>query len=310
MLKYDNYFIPKTLKEYAKTCNSIGNYRIVAGCTDTMPWAREGRAGDVYFKNIIDVSKIKELNYMKIAKKNIGLGAATSFQEIFLDKKIRKNLKILPQISVWFADDQIREQATLGGNIVNASPAADSTPALLSLNAKVIIGVIKGDKIKKKILTLKEFVRGRNKVALGKKDLVIGFDMDNLNNYQACFEKVGHRRSLVISTVCVACVLKVKNNKFEDIRISVSGVCEIPQRLLKVEKFLIGKQVSHKNIFEASLIELNVINSRTRKDYRKQVLQNFIVRSILKSLEKNTSKNLNLNFIKDNLEKEYLHVRN
>ena len=133
-------------------CNSIGNYRIVAGCTDTMPWAREGRAGDVYFKNIIDVSKIKELNYMKFAKKNIGLGAATSFQDIFLDKKIRKNLKILPQISVWFADDQIREQATLGGNIVNASPAADSTPALLSLNAKVIIGVIKGDKIIKKTL--------------------------------------------------------------------------------------------------------------------------------------------------------------
>ena len=61
------------------------------------------------------------------------------------------------------------EQATLGGNIVNASPAADSTPALLSLNAKVIIGVIKGDKIIKKTLTLKEFVRGRNKVALGKK---------------------------------------------------------------------------------------------------------------------------------------------
>ena len=74
------------------------------------------------------------------------------FQDIFLDKKIRKNLKILPQISVWFADDQIREQATLGGNIVNASPAADSTPALLSLNAKVIIGVIKGDKIIKKHL--------------------------------------------------------------------------------------------------------------------------------------------------------------
>ena len=69
MLKYDNYYIPKTLKEYAKMCNGIGNYRIVAGCTDTMPWAREGRAGDVYFKNIIDVSKIKELNYMKFAKK-------------------------------------------------------------------------------------------------------------------------------------------------------------------------------------------------------------------------------------------------
>jgi xanthine dehydrogenase FAD-binding subunit len=68
MLKYDNYYIPKTLKEYAKMCNGIGNYRIVAGCTDTMPWAREGRAGDVYFKNIIDVSKIKELNYMKFAK--------------------------------------------------------------------------------------------------------------------------------------------------------------------------------------------------------------------------------------------------
>ena len=70
---------------------------------------------------------------------------------------------------------------------------------------------------------MKEFVRGRNKVALGKKDLVIGFDMDNLNDYQACFEKVGHRRSFSnFNRVCSLC-FKSKNNKFEDIRISVSG---------------------------------------------------------------------------------------
>ena len=89
--------------------------------------------------------------------KKIILGAATNYQKLFLDKKIRKSLKVLPQVSVWFADDQIRELATLGGNIVNASPAGDGMPALLTLNTKVTVAKFKNKKIVKEKMPLEKF---------------------------------------------------------------------------------------------------------------------------------------------------------
>lgn len=287
MLRYDNYFIPKTLKEYFELTSKVKNCRIVAGCTDILPWAREGRGGEVFLKNVVDVSRIKELNTFNFGNKKIILGAATNYQKLFLDKKIRKSLKVLPQVSVWFADDQIRELATLGGNIVNASPAGDGMPALLTLNTKVTVAKFKNKKIVKEKMPLEKFVKGRNKVALKNNDLLVDFEIENTEGYGACFEKVGHRRSLVISTVCVSSLVKINNNKFQDVRIAVGGVCEVPTRLFKTEKFLNGKLIDENNIYAASKLDLDVIKSRSRRDYRREVLQNFIIRSILKSLGKN-----------------------
>ena len=287
MLRYDNYFIPKTLKEYFELTSKVKDCRIVAGCTDILPWAREGRGGEVFLKNVVDVSRIKELNVFNFGTKKILLGAATNYQKLFLDKKIRKSLKVLPQVSVWFADDQIRELATLGGNIVNASPAGDGMPALLTLNTNVTIAKFKNKKIIKEKMPLEKFVRGRNKVALKNNDILVNFEVENTDGYGACFEKVGHRRSLVISTVCVSSLVKLNNNKFKDIRVAVGGVCEVPTRLSKTEKFLNGKSIDENNIYAASTLDLNVIKSRSRREYRKEVLQNFIIRSILKSLGKN-----------------------
>ncbi len=309
MLRYDNYFIPKTLKEYFDLTSKIKDCRIVAGCTDILPWAREGRGGDVFLKNVVDVSRIKELNVFKFGSKKVLLGAAINYQKLFLDKKIRKSLKVLPQVSVWFADDQIRELATIGGNIVNASPAGDGMPAFLTLNTKVTVASLKNKKIIKQKMPLEKFVKGRNKVALKNNDLLVDLEVENTDGYGACFEKVGHRRSLVISTVCVSSLVKLNKNKFQDVRIAVGGVCEVPTRLTKTEKFLKGKSIDENNIYAASMLDLDVIQSRSRREYRKEVLQNFIIRSILKSLGKNNVEEVIQKFDnKVELEMESVHA--
>lgn len=286
MLRYDNYFIPKSLAEYFDLLLEVKNYRIVAGCTDILPWAREGRAGDVHIENIIDITNIKELDLFDIQKDKITISATTTFQKLFTDSQIRKDIKILPQVSVWFADDQIREQATIGGNLVNASPAGDGAPAFLTLNANAIINGRKDKQIYERKVPLDKFILGRNKVDLQGNEILTAIEMDNTSGYGASFEKVGHRRSLVISTVCVSCVAKTdaSGKIFEDIRIAVAGVREVPCRLSKTESFLKGKNINEDNILAASMLELDVINSRSRKEYRKEVLQNFIIRAIIKSV--------------------------
>lgn len=310
MLRYDKYFIPKDLNEYFNLTEDIKDYRIVAGCTDTLPWAREGRAGDIYFKNIIDVSKIDDLNKFIIKKDKVILGSAITFQKLFLDNDIRQNIKILPQVAVWFADDQIREQATIGGNIVNASPAADGTPAFLTLNCNVnIVGRNNKENYQRNI-KLEKFILGRNKVDLKNNEIISHFELDNIIDYCCSFEKVGHRRSLVISTVCVSCIIKIADDKktFSDVRLAVGGVSEIPKRLLNTENFLIGKLINEENITKASIIDLDVINSRSRLEYRKEVLKNFIIRSIINSLKKSKislNDNIINNFYLDKKESIY-----
>src|SRR5215475_7388593 len=144
-------------------------YRIVAGATDTLPWARQGRAGDVHIPVLIDVTKIPELREKSVGDKRIRLGAATPIQRFLDDRDLARALPAMPRCAVWFADDQIRAQATVGGNIVNASPAADATPCLIVHDAVVELVSARG----KRTMPLQEFVTGPNKTELADGELLV-----------------------------------------------------------------------------------------------------------------------------------------
>src|SRR5262245_44357987 len=136
MLTCDEYLTPSSLDEaFSAIEQNFSRYRIIAGATDTYPWAREGRAGDVDIPVLIDVTKIPELSEREITDRHVRLGAATPIQRFLDDPALARALPCMPRCAVWFADDQIRAQATIGGNIVNASPAADGTPCLVAHGA-------------------------------------------------------------------------------------------------------------------------------------------------------------------------------
>src|ERR1700741_5047626 len=138
MLTCDEYLTPRTLDEaFAAIEANPGRHRIVAGATDTYPWAREGRAGDVEIPVLIDVAKVPELRERRVEGARVRLGAATTIQRFLDGAALAQALPAMPLCAVWFADDQIRESATIGGNVVNASPAADGTPPLIAHEARV-----------------------------------------------------------------------------------------------------------------------------------------------------------------------------
>jgi xanthine dehydrogenase FAD-binding subunit len=148
MLTCDDYLTPGSLEEaFGMMASNRGRYRIIAGGTDTLPWAREGRAGDVHVRALIDVTKITELRELSVGDKHVRLGAATPIQRFLDNSALARVLPAMPRCAVWFADDQIRAQATIGGNIVNASPAADATPCLIAHEAEVELAKSAGGKI-------------------------------------------------------------------------------------------------------------------------------------------------------------------
>jgi carbon-monoxide dehydrogenase medium subunit/xanthine dehydrogenase FAD-binding subunit len=279
MLTCDEYISPTSLAEaFAAMKANHGRYRIVAGATDTLPWAREGRAGDVHIPALIDVARIPELCEISVGDKRVRLGAATPIQRFLDDPALGHALPAMPRCAVWFADDQIRAQATVGGNIVNASPAADATPCLIAHDAVVELASGRG----KRTMPLKDFVTGPNKTALADGELLTAIECDALPAHGGSFEKVGHRRSLVISLVCLAALIKLNRDgsKVEDARLAIAGIGPKPLRLTDVEDFLHGP-LSAERLDAAADMPVSLVASRTRQEYRRDVVRGFMLRGMI-----------------------------
>jgi xanthine dehydrogenase FAD-binding subunit len=280
MLTCDDYIVPNSLAEaFAAMAERRGRYRIVAGCTDTFPWAREGRAGDVHIPALIDVCKIPELNECRVEETRVRLGAATPIQRFLDDARLARALPCMPRCAVWFADDQIRAQATIGGNIVNASPAADGTPCLIAHEAEVELVSARG----KRTMPLKEFVTGRNSTELEEGELLTAIACDALPGYGGSFEKVGHRRSLVISLVCLSTLVKLdrQGRTIEDVRLAIAGICPVPLRLTEEESLLRGAALNAALLEKAAEMPAALVASRTRQDYRRDVVRGFMARGLI-----------------------------
>jgi xanthine dehydrogenase FAD-binding subunit len=287
MLICEEYLTPASLEEaFDAMARNRGQYRLVAGATDTLPWAREGRAGDVEIPAIIDVSRIPELLERRVEGRRVRLGAATPFQRFLDDPELARALPAMPRCAVWFADDQIRQSATIGGNIVNASPAADGTPPLIAHEASVELASRREGKIVRRTLSLEDFVVGPGKTALEEGELLLAIACDALPGYGGSFEKVGHRRSLVISLVCLATLVKLDNagRTFEDVRLAIGGIGPLPRRLGDVEAFLRGGPVSAERLLQAVEMPVALVASRTRQAYRREVVRGFVARGLIEAV--------------------------
>lgn len=261
--------------------------RVVAGATDLLPWAREGRAGDVHLPSMVDLSRVAELGGYQLEGNKLRLGANVVYQQFLTDKTLQEHLPSMPFCAVWFADDQIREQATLVGNLVNASPAADGTPPMLLHDATLEIAALSNGSVATRSITLKDFIQGPGKTDLQPNEIVTAVTVDSLRGYGGSFQKVGQRRSLVISVVCAAASIKLDPTSqiVEDLRLSIGGVGPVPIRLHDVEDHLRGKVITLESLKGISSLPMERVASRTRQAYRRTVVQGFVEAAVLEAIE-------------------------
>jgi xanthine dehydrogenase FAD-binding subunit len=283
MLTCDTYLLPTTLDEAFDILGEHrGSCRVVAGSTDILPWAREGRAGDVHIPVLVDITRIPEMTARRHDGDRLRLGAATPFQRFLDDPVLIEALPEMRRCAVWFADDQIRESATIGGNLVNASPAADGTPPLLAHDGVVELAARRDGAIRRRTVPLSEFVVGPGKTVLEEDELLVSIVCDALPGWGGAFEKVGHRRSLVISVVCLAVLVRPDETgtRFAEARVAIGGIGPVPERLGRIEAFLAGKEMTADVIAEASLMPVEHVRSRSRVAYRREVVRGFMARGL------------------------------
>jgi carbon-monoxide dehydrogenase medium subunit len=264
------YIFPKTKEEILKILKQEKSEAcIVAGCSNVLPYIKDKIISP---KLLLDISGIEELNYIKKNESNLCIGATTTISDLISSKIIREECNVLYQVAEQFADPTVRNRATIGGNLADASPAADTAPLLLALDAVLEVESMEG----KREIFLKDFFIGPRETVLHDDEMIISikFKNDPINK-QGCFIKLGLRQAMAIAVVTIAMILEIEKNKVKDIRIAMGSIAPIPLRLFKTEEFLKNKEVNNDLIEEAKnkvYDEVNPISDiRASKEYRRYV---------------------------------------
>ncbi|MGI9373639.1 MAG: FAD binding domain-containing protein [Hyphomicrobiales bacterium] len=296
MLSYDQYLMPESLTEALEIlADAPEGSQLIAGATDLLPWAREGRAGDVHLPALIDVTHVSELAGYQVADGFVRIGATLPYQAFLEDPVLREHLPCMPFCAVWFADDQIRQQATLVGNVINASPASDGTPPVLAMDGVVEIARLVDSKAVRREVNVSAFLTGPGKTVLEAGEIVTAITCSSMKGYGGSFEKVGQRRSLVISAVCVAGLVRASaaGTHFEDVRLALGGVAPVPIRLTEIETALKGEAINLEQIRRICAQTGDLVASRTRRAYRREVVRGFVEAAIVDAL---ADSGINMNF--------------
>ncbi|MDO6585811.1 FAD binding domain-containing protein [Salipiger sp. 1_MG-2023] len=287
MLTYDAYHRPTSLPEALRLWRDAPEgSRLVSGATDLLPAARDGRLGDVHLPALIDLTGVTELRGYDFANGHVALGAGTVYQDFLTDPVLRRALPCMPYVSIWFADDQIRETATLAGNLVNASPVADGTPPVVALNGLVELSKLDGDAITSRRVAVRDFITGPGRTVIAPGEIMTRVFLDTCYGYGGAFQKVGQRRSLVISVACCAALVKLDESGrvFEDVRLALGGVGPGPIRLDDSERMLRGEPLSEELMQAAAGLAAEKVASRSRRDYRRDVVVSFVRAALSEAL--------------------------
>jgi carbon-monoxide dehydrogenase medium subunit len=280
------YYSPRTLEEALEFLEKVkSSYRVLAGGTDLL---LEMKHKLRYPANtIVDISKLNELRYVKEKDGFIAIGSLTRIEDLKNSEIIRKRLPILAEIAAEFGTWQIRNMATIGGNVCNGSSSADYSLALLILDAELHFLSLKGERRVKSEL----FINDGNE-AIKPGELLIEITIPKLQSKAGTsFLKYEGRRVSSIPILNVACMLELEDTFIKDVRIALGGVEQLPRRLKPVEEKL--KELDVRDIDKVDRVLQTIpllINPRSgvvaSAEYRRAMSYVFVKRALLQALER------------------------
>ncbi|HEX5885343.1 MAG TPA: xanthine dehydrogenase family protein subunit M [Pyrinomonadaceae bacterium] len=251
-----------------------GVWKPFAGGTDLMVLLEAGRLAH---RNYINIWGLNELRGIEATDTHVTLGALTTYTEVQTNPILRREFPMLCQAASETGGLAIQNRGTLGGNIVNASPAADSPPALLAYDAEIELVSNRGSRW----LPYQGFHTGYKQMHIDPDELLARIRLPrNTAGLTHYYRKVGTRKAQAISKVCFAAVGKTGQGKLMETRIVVGSVAPIVVRCVQTEAALRGQRPDEETIAAAcaSLVrEISPIDDiRSTAKYRLQVAKNLL----------------------------------
>jgi len=273
MYDIDNYYNATTLNEALSLMKEHPDAKVIAGGSDVLIKIREGKMAGC---ELIGIRDIKELSKISMnVNGDILIGAMTTFSHVSNHELVKKHISVLGKAVDQVGGPQVRNVGTIGGNVCNGAVSADSAPTLFSLNAKLRLISLEGERI----VPITEFYLGPGRVDLRAGELLahIIVPQESYHGYAGHYIKYSMRKAMDIATLGCSIVCKVNADlkQLEDVRITFGVAAPTPLRCYQTEAKLKGKPLNDDiyQIIEASVREeINPRDSwRASKAFRLQV---------------------------------------
>jgi CO/xanthine dehydrogenase FAD-binding subunit len=254
--------------------DSPDRYTPIAGGTELMVALGAGRLQP---RKLISLWNLAELRFIQVMPDAVIIGAGATFTDLRRHPTIARELSLLSQAASWTGSIANQNRGTLGGNIVNASPAADSPPALLAYDATLQLISTRGIRT----MPYRDFHLAYKKTALAPDELLHSIVVSrNWKSYKSYIRKVGTRNAQAISKVALAAVARTNNGIIEDIRIGAASLRETPARLTATEQSLLNQPITPETIAAARAAILSetlpIDDIRSTAKYRAAVAANLL----------------------------------
>ncbi len=269
------YFRPLTIKKALLIRKEYPKAIIINGASEV---ALRQTKNNEKFKEILDLSGLDELKQIRFEKSYYRIGAGVSIEK-FKNAFITE-IPVINEALKNFGALQLRNLATLGGNIAAASPIGDTIPLLIALNAKLLLQ----NSDTERLINISDFIKSYRKTNIAKDEIIREILIPKPNkNIKYRFYKISKRKGLDISTVSACFGLKLDEaNIIEEIVLVFGGMAEIVKNAKKTEEFLIGKNWNTDNIKKAGEIlydEFNPItDARSEAETRRIVIKNLLIK--------------------------------
>lgn len=252
-----------------------GVWKPFAGGTDLMVLLE---AGKLAHTNYLNIWNLNELRGIEVSETHVTLGALTTYTQVQADPVLRSEFVMLCQAASETGGLAIQNRGTIGGNIVNASPAADSPPALLAYDAELELSSSAGSRW----LPYHGFHTGYKQMLLRPDELLTRIRLPRRTSHQRQhYRKVGTRKAQAISKICFAGMAAMSDSTITEMRIVFGSVAPVPLRCVQTETALRGQKLDANTIANAKQTLAQEIvpidDIRSTKNYRLQVSLNLFI---------------------------------
>jgi carbon-monoxide dehydrogenase medium subunit len=266
------YHRPETLAEACRLLAAQPDAAVLAGGTDLMVHLQQAWRGRRP-PAVVNVKRIAELTRIRVTDAAIRLGALVTLTAVIEQPVIQAEYPVLPFTARYMGSPAIRNLATVGGNLCNASPAADLPPVLLVLDAEVGIAGTGGERR----LPLGEFFRGPGQTALGAGELLVWIDIPRIHRgWEIRYERLDVRRAMDIAIVGVGLALRLEGRRVGEARIALGAVAPTPVRVPDAEAALTGTDLTEAAMERAAALAMAAARPigdvRASADYRREMV--------------------------------------
>ena len=251
-----------------------GEWTPIAGGTELMVAHAAGRLPS---SKLVSLWGIPELRFIDTRPESLAIGAGSTFTDLRAHMRLADDFRLLARAAAWIGSIANQSRATIGGNLVNGSPAADSSPALLVYDAELELISVRGTRR----IAYTDFHTGYKKNVLAPDELLFAIHLPRrFDKHRQYLRKVGTRRAMAISKVALGGTALIESGTVSEVRIAAASVTAFPKRLYGTEDALCGEPIDSGTIAAARaalIAEIVPIDDiRSTSEYRRRVAVNLL----------------------------------